>query len=47
MPCKIRVTKVNLSEEEFTQFVLSLTTNPDEAIIVQEHTPKDHYHVYL
>lgn len=47
MPCKIRVSKVNLSDEEFTDFVLSLTTNPDTAIVVKEHKPKDHYHCYL
>lgn len=47
MPCKVRVTKVNLSDEEFVDYILSFTTNPDTAIIVKEHTPKDHYHCYL
>lgn len=47
MPCKVRVTKINLTDDEFVKFILSLTTNPDTAIIVKEHTPKDHYHCYL
>lgn len=47
MPLKVRVSKVNLSDQEFVDFILALTTNPDNCIIVKEHTPKDHYHVYL
>jgi hypothetical protein len=41
------VTKVNLSDEEFVELILSFTTNPDTAIVVKEHTPKDHYHCYV
>lgn len=47
MPLKVRVSKVNLTDEEFVDFILALTTNPDTCIIVKEHTPKDHYHVYM
>lgn len=47
MPCKIRVSKITISEEELVKLFLSFTTNPQTAIIVKEHIPKDHYHVYL
>lgn len=47
MPIKIRITKCNLSETELISTILSFTKNPDKAIIVKEHIPYDHYHVYL
>ena len=47
MPCKVRVSKIGLSDIEFVTLILSFTTNPDKCIIVKEHTPKDHYHCYL
>ena len=47
MPCKIRVSKISLTDDEFVQLILSFTSNGDTAIIVKEHTPKDHYHCYL
>lgn len=47
MPCKIRVSKITISEEELIKLFLSFTTNPHSAVIVKEHIPKDHYHVYL
>lgn len=47
MPVKIRITKCNLTDDELVTTILSFTKNPDVAIIVKEHTPCDHYHVYL
>lgn len=47
MPCKIRVSKINLNDEEFVSLILSFTATPATAIIVKEHTPADHYHCYL
>lgn len=47
MPCKIRVSNINLDDEQFVEFIHTLTRTPNTAIVVKEHTPKDHYHVYL
>lgn len=47
MPCKIRVSKITIDEKSLIKLFLSFTTNPHTAIIVKEHIPKDHYHVYI
>ncbi len=47
MPVKIRVTNIDFTDEQFIDLILSFTKQPDLAIIVKEHHPKDHYHVYL
>lgn len=47
MPTKIRITKINLDDSEVVKLILSFTKDPDTAIIVKEHQPKDHYHAYL
>jgi len=47
MPLKIRISKLSIPEEQLVPTILSFTKNPDESLIVQEHEPKDHYHVYL
>lgn len=47
MPTKIRITDTTLNDEDLVKLILSFTDSPDLAIIVKEHTPKTHYHVYL
>jgi len=45
---KVRITSINVSEEQMVQTLLSLTNTPDTAIVVQEKGKKTaHYHAYL
>lgn len=47
MPCKIRISDINLDKSTLVTLLLSFTRKPDTMLLVQEHDPKDHYHVYL
>ncbi len=48
MPCKIRLDcpyiKPNI---DIVEFILKFTDTPENALIVKEHNPKEHIHVYL
>jgi len=48
MPCKIRVDCPFIkSDVDIVEFILKFTDVPENCLIVREHNPKEHIHVYL
>lgn len=46
IPCKLRITELN-SDEESLVMLCKKYSNPETLIIVKEHQPYLHYHLYL